>query len=37
LPALRAAALDSDSLIAEHATWAIEQISERLNSMSKIR
>jgi epoxyqueuosine reductase len=32
LPALKQAALDSEPLIAEHAAWAIEQISERANS-----
>src|SRR3984893_14296966 len=36
LPALREAALDSEPLIAEHATWAIEQVLERTNSEKKI-
>src|SRR5437588_5995725 len=37
LPALRAAELDSEPLIAEHAAWAIEQILERAKSKKKIR
>jgi epoxyqueuosine reductase len=30
LPALEAAAADAEPLIAEHATWAIDQIRRRL-------
>jgi len=37
VPALREAACDSEPLIAEHATWAIEQILERAKSKKKIR
>src|SRR6202045_4397532 len=37
LPALREAALDSEPLIAEHATWAIEQILGRADLEKKIR
>jgi epoxyqueuosine reductase len=33
LPALRRAALDPEPLIAEHAAWAIEQISRRANAV----
>jgi len=33
LPALRRAAVDSEPLIAEHAAWAIEQISKRANAV----
>ena len=36
LPALRKATVDSEPLIAEHAAWAIEQISERVRSMNKV-
>ena len=36
LPALREAALDSEPLIAEHATWAIEQILGRADLEKKI-
>jgi epoxyqueuosine reductase len=33
LPALGRAAVDSEPLIAEHAAWAIEQISKRANAV----